>query len=354
MRFSLASTTLFATYMLSGMEEHLVGAFAFQIQSKRVPCERQYVVRENKSSLMAKYEGPGEDIEDAFDPDSAVSRSGKGQGLDSEVRSKLLAESIAPWRTLRLFVYSTAGTGAFVGTLITAGSLAAASVTGADVNEIYKNIAIDLTAVAASAVFFKLDLDKGKELESNVQEKIQRKKEMKEAAKAMKMREKDILDLNVSIKVSEDGDTREAPIGVLQSGAKQHAVIMIGPQSYTRDCLFSAQLVKRDVFARSNVLVIPYTINKDQTKPSGGFGERAEEKEAYVAQPVGDEWENYINAEINDAVAQGGEKMKEDGIVIVMRNDGEVIRRGVGDVPWKMIVNELNGVTETSPASILE
>ena len=45
--------------------------------------------------------------------------------------------------------------------------------------------------------------------------------------------------------------------------------------------------------------------------------------------------------------------MKEEGIVIVVRNDGEVIRRGVGIVPWKMTVNELNGVTDEEPASIL-
>jgi len=308
------------------------------------------------SQLQAKYEGPGEDIADAFDPDSEVSRRGKGQGLDSSVRSKLLAESIAPWRTLRLFTFASAGSGAFIGTLVTAGALAASGATGADVNEIYKNIAIDLGAVSICAVLFKLDLDKGLELEGNVEKKIERKKEIKKISAAMKNREKDIQKLNVSIRVSADGETREAPIGVLQSGAKQHTVILIGPQSYTRDSLFSAQLVKRDVFARSNVLIVPYSLNSDRTKPvsGGGFGERTEEKESYVAQPVGEEWFSYIQAEVDDAIAQGGEKMKEEGIVVVVRNDGEVIRRGVGMVPWKMTVNELNGVTDEEPASILD
>ena len=313
---------------------------------------RSFAVSER--TLKAKFEGPGEDIEDAFDPDSAVSKSGTGQGLDSSVRSKLLAESIAPWRVLRLFLYASAGSGAFVGGMITAGSLAAASATGADVNEIYKNLAIDFGAAAISAVFFKLDSDKGQELTENVEAKMQRKKEMKEISKIMKSRQKDIQDLKVSLRVSADGETREAPIGVLQSGAKQHTVIIIGPKSYTRDSLFSAQLVKRDVFARSNVLIVPYSTGSDPTKPSGGFGDRAEEKESYVAQPVGDEWESYVAAELKDAVAQGGEKLKEEGIVIVVRNDGEVIRRGVGMVPWKQIVNELNGVTEGQVGSIME
>jgi len=308
----------------------------------------------NSRTLHAKVEGPAEDIEDAFDPDSSVSMSGTGQGMDSTLRSKLLAETIAPWRSLRLFTYASSGVGAFVGLMITAGSLAAAGATGADVNEIYKNLGIDFSAAAISAVLFKLDSDKGSELEGNVEAKIQRKKEMKEISKIMKSRERDIQDLEVSIRVSAGGESREAPLGTLQSGAKQHAVILIGPQSYTRDSLFGAQLVKRDVFARSNVLIVPYALNIDRTKPAGGFGERAEEKEAYIAQPVGDEWESYVAAEVKDAVAQGGEKLKEEGIVIVVNNEGEVIRRGVGLVPWKQIVNELNGVTEEKTGSILE
>ena len=157
---------------------------------------------QTSSQLQAKYEGPGEDIADAFDPESEVSRRGKGQGLDTSVRSKLLAESIAPWRTLRLFTLASAGSGAFIGTLITAGALAASGATGADVNEIYKNITIDLGAVAICAVLFKLDLDKGLELEGNVEKKIERKKEMKKISAAMKNREKDIQKLNVSIRVS--------------------------------------------------------------------------------------------------------------------------------------------------------
>lgn len=43
----------------------------------------------------------------------------KKSGLDASVRNKLLAESIAPWRTIRLFLYFALGSGAFVGGLIT-------------------------------------------------------------------------------------------------------------------------------------------------------------------------------------------------------------------------------------------
>jgi Low psii accumulation1 / Rep27 len=43
----------------------------------------------------------------------------KKGGLDESVRTKLVSESIAPWRTLRLFLYGAAGSGAFIGGLVT-------------------------------------------------------------------------------------------------------------------------------------------------------------------------------------------------------------------------------------------
>jgi hypothetical protein len=54
-----------------------------------------------------------------------LSETEKKGGLDGKVRSKLLSESIAPWRTLRLFFYGSLGSGAFIGGLInTSGAIA--------------------------------------------------------------------------------------------------------------------------------------------------------------------------------------------------------------------------------------
>ena len=44
--------------------------------------------------------------------------SKKKGGLEEGMRNKLVTESIAPWRTLRLFLYGTLGSSAFVGGLI--------------------------------------------------------------------------------------------------------------------------------------------------------------------------------------------------------------------------------------------
>ena len=51
----------------------------------------------------------------------------KKRGLDESVRTKLVTESIAPWRTLRLFLYGSLGSGAFIGGLVTLSSTAAIS-----------------------------------------------------------------------------------------------------------------------------------------------------------------------------------------------------------------------------------
>ena len=48
-------------------------------------------------------------------------------GLDGDMKTKLLTESIAPWRTLRLFFYGALGSGAFIGGLINGSGAIAAS-----------------------------------------------------------------------------------------------------------------------------------------------------------------------------------------------------------------------------------
>ena len=44
---------------------------------------------------------------------------------------------------------------------------------------------------------------------------------------------------------------------------------------------------------------------------------------------------------MKDAVDQNGQQAKEEGIAIVVANTGTVIRRGVGKVPWRQMVEQL-------------
>lgn len=272
----------------------------------------------------------------------------KSGGIDRNVSNKLLAETIAPFRGLRLFLYAAFASGAFVGGLITASGVAAALSgvrTDVDVNAEYLNLGIDFGAVALFGVLAKIDLDKGKELDEAVEAKVERKKQQKKIAKGMKEREQQLADLNINVRVTEDGDTRTATVGTMQSMAKQHVILVAGPGRAIRDALRGAQLNKVN-FAMTNILVVPYETGLDATdrasKPSGGFGDRPTyETQAYVAEAVGEGWESLIETEMETAAEQAGEKVREEGIALVIANDGKVLRRGVGRVPWRQMVDEL-------------
>jgi Low psii accumulation1 / Rep27 len=51
--------------------------------------------------------------------DGSSNKQKKKKGLDENLRNKLVTESIAPWRTVRLFLYFSCGSGALIGGLIT-------------------------------------------------------------------------------------------------------------------------------------------------------------------------------------------------------------------------------------------
>ena len=199
----------------------------------------------------------------------------------------------------------------------------------------------------------KWDLDRRSELQEKVDEKIEQKKEMKVARKAIKGREATLQSLPLEITIGGDGNTKRANVADLQKGAKQHMIIVAGPKKACKDALIGANIMKMD-FAMSNILVVPYETDSDsddqQSRPTGGFGDRPSyEKQAYIARPTGGDWDEYIQQEIDDAVQQNGESVKKDGIAIVVANDGSIIRRGVGTVPWRQMVVQLEETVNPTP-----
>jgi len=241
---------------------------------------------------------------------TSTSDANKKSGIDRKVSNKLLAETIAPFRGLRLFFYGAFASGAFVGGLITASGVAAALSgvrTDLDLNTEYMNLAIDFGAVTLFAVLAKLDLYKGAELDGKVEQKVERTKTMKKVKAAMREREAQLKELSVNVRVSEDGSMKEAPIGVMQEKAKQHLILVAGPGRAIRDALRGAQLNKVN-FGSTNILVVPYETEKDAAdraaKPDGsGFGDArpSYETQAYVAEPVGSGWEEFIEDEMTVA-----------------------------------------------------
>ena len=242
------------------------------------------------------------------------------------------------------------GSGAFLGGLITASGVAAALSgvrTDLDLNTEYLNLGIDFGAVAVFAFLTKYDFDKGNELNEKVEEKLVKTKENKVIRKAMKGREKDLSELELEIQVDTVGTTQRAIVEAVQGGGKQHMIIVAGGKKAIRDALLGANILKME-FAMRDVLVVPYELNKAKKKKvkdgedvlatkAEGFGDAnvsrpTWETQPYVAQVVGEGWDSYIQAELDDAIKQNGEQVKEDGIAIVVANTGEIIRRGVGQV----------------------
>ena len=276
--------------------------------------------------------------------------SSASDGKKKRVSSKLLEESVAPFRGLRLFLYGSFASGAAVGGFITATGIAAA-LSGArpdlDLNAEYINLAIDFGAVAVFGILAKIDLDNGAKLSNAVEERVEKSKQMKKVTSAMREREAQLKELNINVRVTEDGQTKVASVGVMQEKARQDMILVAGPGRAIRDALRGAQLGKMN-FAMTNVLVVPYETGMDAadraSKPDGsGFGDARPtyETQAYVAEPVGDGWEEFIDAEMTAAAEQAGEKVRDEGIALVVSNDGKVLRRGVGKVPWRQMVDEL-------------
>jgi len=246
------------------------------------------------------------------------------------------------------------GSGAFLGGFISlTGLLAAISNNKPDIDfqTEYLNLGIDFGAVIVFIALFYYDSKKGDELNSKVTEKIQQTKENKVVRKAMKEREQVLGELELNVRISQEEMSRVV-VKDIQSGAKQHMIIVAGTRKPIRDALLGANLLKME-FAMRDVLVVPMDISKSKkmstnddgtsTMVEKGFGKNKPtwESAAYVAQPIGDEWDEYINAEINDAIVQNGKDVVDEGIAIVVANTGEIIRRGVGQVPWRDMVEEL-------------
>ena len=70
---------------------------------------------------------------------------------------------------------------------------------------------------------------------------------------------------------------------------------------------------------------------------------RRSDSYGFVAPPLDlDKWKAYAAAECAVAAGQGASTASEDGIVIAVRADGTVARRGLGKPVWKMVAAELS------------
>jgi hypothetical protein len=122
----------FNLYMLTLALASGVGVSAFQsnlaVRNKLSVSPKQLLSqnrnRECESATTSLWSTPPSS--DGGDNTDETAKKKKSGGFDEGLRSKLVSESIAPWRTVRLFFYGSLGTGALIGGLVTLSGTAAA------------------------------------------------------------------------------------------------------------------------------------------------------------------------------------------------------------------------------------
>jgi len=247
------------------------------------------------------------------------------------MKRKLLQEASTPWRGVRLFFYGAFAFSAGVG-LVTALAQLAASASeqpGAlPASKSALNVAVDLGVVAACVVGYRIDSRAAADV---VSEPAGRALSEDEATE----RSERLAELEVRVGAAEN--SRTATLETLRTKAGQSIVVLGGPAKAVDDALTDA-LIQQKLLAAADCLVVP--VRTDAEAPPAAKIDRA----GFVAPPTDDsfsDWLAYVSEEINTAKDQGAADAPTTGVVIAVRNDGSVARRGVGKPPWKDVIADL-------------
>ena len=254
--------------------------------------------------------------------------------ISPNLKAKLLQEAESPWRTVRKFIYGAFALSATVGGLTALTQLAAAVSKQPDalpLEQTIQNVVIDFGVVAACAYGAKVDGAADSGLEED------------DGASSTTTIDDEAISKNLEtlqkLEVTVAGE-RVANIETLRTAANQAVVIVAGPSSVVDDALRDA-LIEQKTLAAAEVLVVPVrTSAEDAVEAAMG---RRSDSYGFVAPPVdAAKWKAYAAAECAVAAGQGAETAAEDGIVIAVRADGTVARRGLGKPVWKMVAAELS------------
>ena len=260
--------------------------------------------------------------------------------ISPNLKAKLLQEAESPWRTVRKFIYGAFALSATVGGLTALTQLAAAVSKQPDalpLEQTIQNVVIDFGVVAACAYGAKVDgaADSGLEEDDGEPTNIDDEAISKNLETLQKL------------EVTVAGE-RVANIETLRKAANQAVVVVAGPASVVDDALRDA-LIEQKTLAAAEVLVVPVRTSAEDAVESA-MGRRSDSY-GFVAPPVdAAKWKAYAAAECAVAAGQGASTASEDGIVIAVRADGTVARRGLGKPVWKMVAAELSP-PETGEAS---
>ena len=144
-----------------------------------------------------------------------------------------------------------------------------------------------------------------------------------------------------------------------KSKGNQHLIVIAGDEDLVSDAVLSARIEGSDLFSMKDTMVIPVVYDegsyssdsgpvqlaaREAEITSKGFGSKQSVLNApYFGQPTQlNVWRNYLSKEVNLAKAQGTPNILKLGLVLAVRRDGKITRRGVGVPPWKKLIEELD------------
>eukprot|EP00904_Undaria_pinnatifida_P009430 jgi/Undpi1/5617/HiC_scaffold_2.g00892.m1 len=259
------------------------------------------------------------------------------QQSDDDARKtklRLRVEAESPFRKVRIFIFSSFVISATVGLLVSTTRAIALSQgidQGQAADELALNIAVDLGAIAASVFLVRRDL----------------------AAQDARMTRMEIgaklAGLKVRMQLKDDQSTVTLSALRRDRGRDKRVAVLVGGPDAVRSSLESA-LPYGEALENSDILIVPLVL---EGSPGGGGasqGLRASGGEndlesaagmAHVGLPVAlNRWQEYIDSEVETAVSQGIDPVK-DGFSLVLKKNGRIGARSKGCPPWGTLVGDV-------------
>eukprot|EP01035_Chromulina_nebulosa_P018705 gene18705-24464_t len=214
------------------------------------------------------------------------------------------------------------------------------------------NVIIDAGAVVIGAAVWFYENKKQNEKLEVFKDKEKQLSNRISVSKASE-REIELSKLPIEIQVSEYNETSTSivSLGDLQSKGRQHVIIVAGEREIVKDAVISARIEGSDLFNSKDTLVIPLVLQENEQFDENigkGFGNKEGFLSApYIGKPTQPNvWQFYLDKEVQQAIKQGQLDIVTKGLVLAIRNDGKIIRRGIGLPPWKEIVEEFTKKTK--------
>ncbi|CAM9879278.1 unnamed protein product [Ectocarpus fasciculatus] len=260
------------------------------------------------------------------------------QQTDEEARRtklRLRVEAESPFRKVRIFLFSSFVLSATVGLLV-AGTRTIALTQGIDqgqsMTELLTNVVVDVTAIAVCVGLVKRDLD--------AQEG--RMARMEIGAK--------LAGLKVRLQTKDDLSTVTLSALRRDRGRDKRVAVLVGGAEAVKSSLESA-LPYGTALETSDILIVPLVLESRPGMTGGGadmFQASGAESDlesavgsAHVALPVAlNRWQEYIDSEVETALSQGIDPVKE-GFSLVLKKNGRIGARSKGCPPWGTLVGDV-------------